>query len=54
MSDGTRQVLAQLGNAERIRAARLHPIKVLAALLTYQQGKGDARQRHLDSGDRRW
>lgn len=39
-SDGTRQVIAQLANAERVRAARLHPIKVLAALRTYASGKG--------------
>jgi 60 kDa SS-A/Ro ribonucleoprotein len=39
-SDGTRHVVAQLANAERVRAARLHPIKVLAALRTYAGGKG--------------
>jgi 60 kDa SS-A/Ro ribonucleoprotein len=39
-SDGTRHVVAQLANAERVRAARLHPIKVLAALRTYASGKG--------------
>jgi len=40
LSEATRRVVAELGNAERIRAARLHPIKVLAASLTYGQGKG--------------
>jgi 60 kDa SS-A/Ro ribonucleoprotein len=39
-SDGTRHVVAQLANAERVRAARLHPIKVLAALRTHAGGKG--------------
>jgi 60 kDa SS-A/Ro ribonucleoprotein len=39
-SAGTRHVVAQLANAERVRAARLHPIKVLAALRTYASGKG--------------
>jgi len=39
-SDGTAKVLAQLGDAERIRKARLHPIAVLAALRTYGAGHG--------------
>jgi 60 kDa SS-A/Ro ribonucleoprotein len=33
-------VLAQLGDADRIRAARVHPIAVLAALRTYASGRG--------------
>jgi 60 kDa SS-A/Ro ribonucleoprotein len=40
-SDALVQVLAQLGHAERLRAARIHPIAVLAALKTYAQGKGE-------------
>jgi 60 kDa SS-A/Ro ribonucleoprotein len=39
--DATRRVLQQLGDAERLRAARIHPIAVLAALKTYAQGKGE-------------
>ena len=40
-SEATRHVVAQLGDAERLRAARIHPIAVLAALKTYAQGKGE-------------
>ena len=40
-SDVTRRVIAQLGDAGRLRAARIHPIAVLAALKTYAQGKGE-------------
>lgn len=39
-SEATRTVVQRLGDAERIRKARLHPIKVLAALTTYRQGRG--------------
>jgi 60 kDa SS-A/Ro ribonucleoprotein len=38
-------VVAQLGDVERIRRARVHPIAVLSALRTYQSGHG-ARGRH--------
>jgi 60 kDa SS-A/Ro ribonucleoprotein len=34
------KVIEQLGDAERIRRARIHPIAVLAALRTYQSGRG--------------
>jgi 60 kDa SS-A/Ro ribonucleoprotein len=44
-SAGTAKVVAQLGDVERIRSARVHPIGVLAALRTYQAGHG-ARGRH--------
>jgi len=44
-SDGTARVLAQLGDGERIRRARLHPIAILAALRTYASGRG-VRGRH--------
>jgi len=39
-SDGTAKLIAQLGDAERIRKARVHPIAVLAALRTYGAGRG--------------
>jgi 60 kDa SS-A/Ro ribonucleoprotein len=39
-SDGTARAVAQLGDAERIRRARVHPIAVLAALRTYASGRG--------------
>src|SRR6266536_2825585 len=39
-SDGTAKAVAQLGDAERIRRARVHPIAVLAALRTYASGRG--------------
>jgi 60 kDa SS-A/Ro ribonucleoprotein len=39
-SDATAKVVSQLGDAERIRRARVHPIAVLAALRTYASGRG--------------
>ena len=39
-SAGTAQAVAQLGDTERIRCARVHPIAVLAALRTYASGRG--------------
>jgi 60 kDa SS-A/Ro ribonucleoprotein len=39
-SEGTAKVVAQLGDAERIRRARVHPIALLAALRTYGAGRG--------------
>jgi 60 kDa SS-A/Ro ribonucleoprotein len=39
-SDATANVLAQLGDAERLRRTRVHPIAVLAALRTYASGRG--------------
>lgn len=45
MGEMTKKVLIRLGDAEAIKKARLHPIKLLSALLTYQSGKsvrGDA------------
>jgi 60 kDa SS-A/Ro ribonucleoprotein len=39
-SAGTAKVVAQLGDAERLRRARVHPIAVLAALRTYASGRG--------------
>lgn len=40
-SDAAFEVAERLRSEERIRAARLHPIKVLAALKTYAQGRGE-------------
>jgi 60 kDa SS-A/Ro ribonucleoprotein len=39
-SEATAAVVARLGDAERIRRARLHPVAVLAALRTYAGGRG--------------
>jgi 60 kDa SS-A/Ro ribonucleoprotein len=44
-SAGTARVVARLGDRERIRHARVHPIALLAALRTYAAGHG-ARGRH--------
>ena len=39
-SEATRRVVAHLGDRDRLRAARVHPIAVLAALRTYASGRG--------------
>ena len=39
-SDATAKAVAQLGDADRIRRARVHPIAMLAALRTYASGRG--------------
>jgi 60 kDa SS-A/Ro ribonucleoprotein len=39
-SEGTARAVAQLGDGERIRRARVHPIALLAALRTYASGQG--------------
>ena len=39
-SDGTAKVVSQLGDGDRIRRARVHPIALLAALRTYGTGRG--------------
>lgn len=39
-SAATAKIVAALGDATRLRAARVHPIAVLAALMTYQSGRG--------------
>ena len=39
-SPATAEVIAQLGDVDRIRRARVHPIAVLAALRTYASGRG--------------
>lgn len=40
MSAATATVAGRLGDADRIRKARLHPLSVLQALMVYQQGRG--------------
>jgi 60 kDa SS-A/Ro ribonucleoprotein len=40
LSDTARTIAARLGDREALRAARIHPIAVLAALKTYGQGHG--------------
>jgi 60 kDa SS-A/Ro ribonucleoprotein len=40
MSEMTKLVVHRLRSQEAIRKARLHPIKILAALTTYQAGRG--------------
>src|SRR4051794_39522012 len=39
-SNGTARVVAELGDGDRIRRARVHPIALLAALRTYAAGGG--------------
>jgi 60 kDa SS-A/Ro ribonucleoprotein len=39
-SEATSTIVSQLGDAERIHRARVHPIAVLAALRTYASGRG--------------
>lgn len=39
-SEATRRVVDHLGDRDRLRAARVHPIAVLAALKTYASGRG--------------
>ncbi len=43
-SAAARAVTAQLGDAARLRQARVHPIAVLSALKTYSQGRGERGQ----------
>ena len=40
MSAASKKIVAQLTDREQLRKARVHPIQVLAALLTYSQGHG--------------
>lgn len=41
LGDGIGPVLSALGDADRIKKARLHPLAILLALKTYAQGRGD-------------
>jgi 60 kDa SS-A/Ro ribonucleoprotein len=43
-SEATEKIVSQLGDADRIRRARVHPIAVLAALRTYASGRGARRR----------
>jgi 60 kDa SS-A/Ro ribonucleoprotein len=49
---GTTTVVERLADAERIRRARVHPIALLAALRTYQSGRG-VRGKHSWKPSRR-
>lgn len=40
MSRAAGKIVAELEAAERLRQARVHPVQILAALLTYKAGKG--------------
>jgi 60 kDa SS-A/Ro ribonucleoprotein len=52
MGDGTDYVLDVLGDAERIQKARIHPLSVLMALVTYASGGvgGDPYDRGFNRG----
>jgi 60 kDa SS-A/Ro ribonucleoprotein len=39
-SEGTAKVVSDLGNAERLRKSRVHPMAILFALKTYASGQG--------------
>lgn len=41
MGSATKEVVSRLHNVELIRKARLHPVSLLVAMLTYKAGKGD-------------
>ena len=41
MAEATRKVIAELRDRERIKRARVHPMAILAALKTYEQGRGE-------------
>lgn len=41
LSEAASKVIAALSDMERLKKARLHPLKILVALRTYQQGHGD-------------
>ena len=40
MSEAANRVAARVNDAEALHAARIHPIAILSALMTYRQGKG--------------
>lgn len=44
LSAAVGKVVTELTNAERLKKSRVHPIQVLAALLTYRQGHGERGQ----------
>lgn len=45
MASATRTIVSRLSDGERLKKARVHPIAILAALMTYRAGRG-ARGRH--------
>ena len=45
LNAGTSEVVSRLANSEALRKARVHPIQVLSALMTYKAGRG-ARGKH--------
>lgn len=46
LADATRKVVAELTSADRLRHARVHPVALLAAMLTYSAGRG-TRSQHI-------
>ena len=44
LSAGTSRVLTELSNADRIKQSRIHPVAILAAMLTYKAGRGERSQ----------
>jgi len=40
MSQAAGKVIAELDNTERLHKARVHPVQILAAIMTYKTGKG--------------
>jgi len=48
LSDAADRIVAVLGDRERIRRARMHPIAILAALKTYEQGHGERGKHRWD------
>jgi 60 kDa SS-A/Ro ribonucleoprotein len=41
LAEATKRVVSVLTDADKLRASRVHPIAVLAALMTYQAGRGE-------------
>src|SRR5262249_8499275 len=41
MSHASKRVVAALGDVERLKKARVHPITLLSALKVYEQGRGE-------------
>lgn len=41
LAEATQRVVDVLADADKVRASRVHPIAVLAALMTYQAGRGE-------------
>lgn len=41
LSDGSKKVITELQNLERMKKSRVHPLAILVALKTYSQGRGE-------------